>query len=749
VFSQNAQIKGFVYEKESAEPIIYTNVYLYKTGFGAATDENGFFMITKIPPGEYTLMISTLGYDTIREAITLKKGDIVNKKLYLKKASYDIKGVNISAEAEKQKQETNISEITISPKKITQLPSVGGQPDLAQYLQVMPGVIFTGDQGGQLYIRGGSPIQNKVLLDGMVVYNPFHSIGLFSVFDTDILGNVDVYTGGFGAEYGGRISSIMDITTREGNKKRLSGKVDASTFGAKLLFEGPIVKQKDDKKASASFVLSAKNSYLAQTSKVLYKYADTAGLPFNYLDLYGKISINTPNGSKVSFFGFRFTDNVNYRQIAKYKWDSYGGGTKFVVIPAKSSMIVEGNFAYSLYKMTMVDPTLLPKTSSINGFNFGLNFTYFSGKNQLNYGLEVSGYNTNFNFYNAANRHIVQEESTTEFAAYVKYKWALNRFIIEPSFRAVFYPSLSNFSPEPRLAVKYNATKYFRIKLAAGMYSQNLISAASDRDVVNLFYGFVSGPDNLQDYFDGQEIKHCLQKADHLILGFEFDILKYININIEGYYKLFTQLTNINRNKVFDDTPEYSDEPDYFKKDFIIEKGDAEGVDISIKYDYRHFYIWAVYSLGYIHRYDGVINYSPHYDRRHNINLVGTYTFGKKLNWEFDVRWNLGSGFPFTQTQGFYENITFANGLNTDIATTNGQLGILYADLDGGRLPWYHRLDVSIKKTFYISETTIFEVNVGATNLYNRANVFYFDRVTYQRINQLPIMPSIGMSFKF
>lgn len=749
VLSQNNTIKGFVYEKETAEPVIFTNVVLHKTGYGATTDQNGFFMITKIPAGDYTLLITTLGYDTLRETISLKKGEVISKKLYLKKATYEIKGVNISAEAEKQKTETNISVISISPKKITQLPSVGGTPDIAQYLQVMPGIIFTGDQGGQLYIRGGSPVQNKVLLDGMVVYNPFHSIGLFSVFDTDILKNAEVFTGGFGAEYGGRISSVMDITTRDGNKKRFSGKVDATTFGAKLLIEGPIVKQKDDSKSSASFIISAKNSYLKQTSKLLYKYVDTAGLPFNYTDIYAKISINTPNGSKVGFFGFNFNDNVDYRSIAKYNWASYGGGTNFVVIPGKSSMIVEGHFAYSQYKMRMVDATELPKESSINGFNLGLNFTSFSGKNELSYGLELQGFNTDFNFYNSVNRKITQAESTTEFGAFVKYKWTLKKFLIEPSFRIQVYPSLSNFSPEPRLSVKYIATKWFRVKLAAGMYSQNLISANSDRDVVNLFYGFVSGPDNLQSTFDGKELKDKLQKADHLILGFEFDILKNLNFNVEGYYKWFTQLTNINRNKVFDDSPEYYDKPDYLKKDFIVETGDAEGVDFSLKYELRNIYIWAVYSLGFINRYDGIVEYQPQYDRRHNVNLVFSWSFGKNLNWELDVRWNLGSGFPFTQTQGFYENITFANGLSTDYVRVNGDLGIQYAEINKGRLPWYHRLDISAKRSFQLTETASLEINAGVTNVYDRANIFYFDRVTYQRVNQLPIMPSFGLSFKF
>jgi outer membrane receptor protein involved in Fe transport len=111
----------------------------------------------------------------------------------------------------------------ITPKEIDKLPSIGGEPDIAQYMQVLPGVVFTGDQGGQLYIRGGSPVQNKVMMDGMIVYNPFHSIGLFSVFDTDIIRNADIYTGGFGAQYGGRISSIMDVTTIDGNQNEFEG----------------------------------------------------------------------------------------------------------------------------------------------------------------------------------------------------------------------------------------------------------------------------------------------------------------------------------------------------------------------------------------------------------------------------------------------------------------------------------------------------------------------------------------------
>jgi len=306
---------------------------------------------------------------------------------------------------------------------------------------------------------------------------------------------------------------------------------------------------------------------------------------------------------------------------------------------------------------------------------------------------------------------------------------------------------------EPRLALKYNATERFRIKFAGGFYSQNLISATSDKDVVNLFYGFLSGPESIPDEFDGKEITHKLQKAQHIILGFEYDVARNIKVNIEGYYKNFSQLTNLNRNKLLDEE-KYPMEPDVITKDFIIEKGYATGADFTLKYDKDRFYFWAVYSLGYVKRkyedVDGSIKwYYPHYDRRHNVNLVANYTLGDKHDWEINARWNFGTGFPFTLTQGYYPEINFSDGIYTDYTTVNEDLGILYADLNTGRLPTYHRLDVGLKKIFTLGRYTKLEANLSVTNVYDRANIFYVDRVTGEKVYQLPIMPSIGVMFYF
>ncbi len=753
-----ATVRGFVYEKSSGEPIIYTNVYFKGTSIGSATDVNGYFAISMIPPGTYNLMITFLGMDTLQESITLKAGDMVTKNLYMTKASYNLNMFQINAESHEAKTETKTSVTKITPKQINSLPSFGGSPDLAQYLQVLPGVIFTGDQGGQLYIRGGAPIQNKVLLDGMVIYNPFHSIGLFSVFDTDIMRSADVYTGGFGAEYGGRISSIMDITTRSGNKKRMSGSLGVSPFLAKALIEGPINKQINPDDNSSSFIFSVKHSYLDETSTSLYSYIDEDGLPYRFTDYYGKLSFNANNGSNVNFFGFSFDDRVNYQQIAQYQWQSFGGGMNFVVIPAATAALIKGIFAYSSYDIQMTDQTLLPKRSLINGFNGGLNFTYFLGKDELTYGLEMLGFKTDLEFYNAANRLIQQEQNTTELAGFLKYKMTLGEneaFLLEPSFRLHFFASLSTVSPEPRLAMKYNISNRLRVKMAAGLYSQNLISSSSDRDVVNLFYGFISGPENLPRTFNGENITHKLQKAQHLVAGIEYDLMlnkeknMMLVFNLEGYYKNFSQLTNINKNKVYNDEPAYYDKPDYLKKDFIVENGLAKGIDLSVKLDYRRIYLWGVYSLGYVSRFDGIVEYLPHYDRRHNVNLVGTYKAGKTFDWEFSVRWNFGSGFPFTLTQGFYPQLNFSDGITTDYITSNEDLGIIYAEINTGRLPYYHRLDISVKRIFYITENSQLDVNLSVTNAYDRQNIFYFDRISYERVDQLPIMPSIGVNWNF
>lgn len=747
--AQTGTVRGFVFNKKNGEPVIFTNVFLKGTTIGVQTDVNGFYSLTKVPAGDYFLSVSSIGFDSLSQKISVKANQIVQQNLYLKEKELILKEFEISGDKDNEQTRVGTSVTTITTKEMNKLPTIGAEPDLAQYLQVLPGVTFTGDQGGQLYIRGGSPIQNKVLLDGMIIYNPFHSIGLFSVFDTDVIRNVDVYTGGFGAEYGGRISSIMKITTKDGDKKGIHGKLSASPFVSKVQLEGPLKKQKENSAAGSSFLVSGRTSYLKESAELFYPYVDTAGLPFNFTDLYGKLSFTGDNGSKLGISAFNFRDKVRYRSLQDLNWNTYGVGTSFVLIPNNSGFVFDGSMSYSDYQISLEEASRPSRNSRISGFNLGLNFKYFFGKNDFQWGVETIGFSTDYTFFNEVNREITQQENNSELGLYMRYKAILGKLVLEPSFRLQYYASLAEASPEPRIGAKLNVTDNFRLKGAAGMYSQNLIAGVSDRDVVNLFYGFLSAPDNSPTSFKGEDVDSKLQKARHFIVGFESNLTKHLTLNAEAYYFNFNQLTNINRNKLYDDIPANADKPEVYKSDYILERGSSQGVDVVLKYEYKRLYVWAVYSLMKVTREDELIEYSPVWDRRHNVNFLVSYTFGKKLDWEFNVRWNYGSGFPFTQTQGFYENINLSGDLGSNFTTSNGTLGTAFGPLNNGRLPDYHRLDINLKKTIVTGERSLLEFTAGATNVYNRDNIFYFDRIKFERINQLPILWNLGANFKF
>jgi hypothetical protein len=748
--AQTGEVRGFVYDKESGEPIIFTPVYLQETKQSISTDVNGFYTLNKIKPGTYTLRCYALGYDSIKIKINIEADKIITQNLFLPRVSKQLEEVEISGQRAKKREDVKVSTITITQKDLKQLPSFGGEPDLAQYLQILPGAVFSGDQGGQLYLRGGPPVQNKVMLDGMIIYNPFHSIGLFSVFDADIIRTADVMAGGFNVQHGGRIGSIIDVSTREGNKTRTAGKISVSPIASKILLEGPLKKFNDG--SSSSYILSYKTSYLNRTSPALYSYADPENrnntLPFSFNDIYGKYSLVSGSGSKLNLFGFNFNDRVNFPQT-QYNWDSYGFGSNFFLVP-EGSTLINGAVSYSQYDMEQIEADGRPRKSGIGGFNIALNFTNIMGKDDIKYGVEVNGFRTTFEYISPFGAMLSQEENTTELCGFIKYKKVAGRFVIEPGLRIQNYASVGDISFEPRIGVKWNTTDWLRVKASAGYFSQNFMSAVSDQDVVNLFYGFLSSPETeLPTTFRGQPVNQRIQTAWHAIGGFEFDVSQHGSINIEGFYKRFTQLTNINRDKKFDNTPQNQDRLPVDRLSYVIEDGEAYGMDFLYKYEFKRVYIWAVYSLTYVNRYDGTRNYFPNFDRRHNLNFMATYAWGKDKSWNMNTRWNFGSGFPFTQTQGFYEQVSFRDGVSTNPLNQNGQLGIFFTDINTGRLPTFHRLDFSVSKKITLSARKSIGLNFTVTNVYNRANIFYFDRVNYRRVDQLPIMPTLGINYNF
>ena len=739
---QNGTFRGHIYDDSTGDPIIYGTVLLNDGEYGTTTDLDGFFTFPSIPAGTYQVKASYIGYDSLMTEVLVKRNQVAYQKMLLKAGGVNLGVIDISGKREQARTEVKISKIQVSKKDIKLLPSTGGDSDILQYLQVLPGVVTTGDQGGQIFIRGGSPVQNKIMLDGLTIYNPFHSIGFYSIFETELIKNVDVLTGGFGAEHGGRISAIIDITTREGNQKNFGGQISASPFMLKGLIEGPLVKLDGDK-GSSSFVFTTKRSIIDRTSKTLYSYAtddEEIGLPFTFNDTYGKLSFVAASGSKMSLFGFNFDDRYNDPRLADVSWKTTGGGMNFTLLPKNSSLMLNGIIGFSDYNTSLIERLEDPRTSRIREYLFGLNFTFFGNNNQIDYGIEAKSIRTEFEFVNPFKQRFEQFQNTTELSFFLKYRQVLGNLVIEPSARIQYYTALSDVSLEPRFGFKYNVSESLRLKGSAGLYSQNLISTSNERDVVNLFTGFLSGPEEQIASFEGGLADSKIQIAKHAVFGFEYDLAKGLEINVEAYIKDFGQLIIVNRNRTSISQPEYS-----------TEEGEAYGVDFSIKYGLPKWNFWGTYSLGKVNRFDGEQTYPTVFDRRHNVNFLTTYTADSEGNLKFSLRWNLGSGFPFTLTQGFYNNQSFLEGIDTDYLTSNPEnVGIIYdEDRNAGRLPYFHRLDLSANYTYHFSERMNAELVASITNAYDRPNIFYFDRIQYEREDQLPIIPSMALRLNF
>ncbi|MCB0645540.1 MAG: carboxypeptidase-like regulatory domain-containing protein [Saprospiraceae bacterium] len=741
VLISQATIRGKVYDAKTGEPISFADVFIANTNQGTTTDLDGFYNITGIGQGTIVITASYLGYQSMEVTKEIGGGGIYNQNFLLESSGIQLEEVNISAKRESARSEVQVSKLTVTNKQITQLPSLGGEPDIAQYLQVLPGVVSTGDQGGQLFIRGGSPFQNKILLDGLNIYNPFHSLGLFSSFETDIIKNVDVYTAGFDAEYGSRTSAVIDIKTREGNKQRFGGFASVSPFSGKLLLETPL-KKFDDEGSSISMVLTGKKSLINQFDQNLYKYAganDTIGLPFDFTDLYGKISVVSSGGSKFNFFGFNFNDQYTNPLIASIGWANSGIGGDFLLIPEGSSLIIDGIVGYSNYVTSITEGDGNPRESGIRDIGGNINFRYYGNNSEVKYGFDFRAIRTDFEFTNPFKIILAQNQNTAELGGFVKYKYKTERLVVEPSFRMMYYASQRKFSPEPRIGLKANITDDFRFKAAGGLYSQNIISTSNDNDIVNLFNGFLTGPEEPVNDFEGNELNNKLVKAAHAVAGFEMDLGRCATVNIESYYKDFSQILVINRNKLSAQ-----------ESDYALEKGWAYGGDVSLQLNYPRFDVWTTYSLSWTNRDDGRQIYPTVFDRRHNVNFVFNYYPDQKKNTNIGLRWNLGTGFPFTQTLGFY-NYQVLGSATSDYVTSNPDIiGTIFSPTrNGGRLPSYHRLDLSISHKITFTEKLGLELTASVVNVYNRENIFYFDRLRYNRVNQLPVMPSVAAKFTF
>ncbi len=736
--AQNAVLRGYATDESDGQPLQSVSIVLTDDGgafLGAASNRDGLYAISGIPPGQYYLEARFVGFETLRDTIDLAADE---NRIYSFSLSVGFELGEIMVEGEGEAE--GAAGITaglqsIRPRDIQLIPAPDLSGDLASYLVTLPGVVSSGDQGGQLFVRGGEPTQNQVLLDGMLIYQPFHLIGFYSAIPSAILNVSDVYAGGFGAKYGGRMSSVIDISTRNGNKRRFSGEFSAAPFISAGLLEGPLIQDK------VSILMSGRFDVIDQGAS---KIIDTQ-LPYSFNDQFVKVHAITSENTQASVTGLRsFDRGILGSQTAaesdstknQVTWTNNAIGGRFVLLPTRIPVQAEILVSLSSVENSFgpeIAPTRYSKAQEINA---SANVTHFNSFSDITWGMFFR-----FNQLDSELGGIFQDRSDeTEFVSeaggYVQTEIPLlhgdvTDFSVEPGLRLSSFPSKGRNFIEPRFKMVYNYGVH-RISAAAGIYHQEFVGLADRRDAGDVFTAWTSSPTG------------SVPQAIHFLGGYQIQPTTWLRVAAEGFYKKLDNLS----------VAEWTSFP---RSTIALQpaEGTVRGGDARIEVDAGPFYGFVNYGYSKVEytakqtelEYwfgPGGYTYSPPHDRRHTINALGSATFG---GFTLNARWQYGSGLPFSEALGFDEFILMDG--PKDLFGEPGETRVLYSYPYSGRLPDYHRLDVSAEYTFELSTHTALTALASGTNAYDRTNLFYIDLFTLERLDQLPFIPAFGLKLEF
>ncbi|HEX6982922.1 MAG TPA: TonB-dependent receptor [Balneolaceae bacterium] len=733
----DASLRVLVISEDDGNPIPGANVLLFsydekqqkeEIAYAGATNNDGLQEFNSVVSGEYRLVVRFIGYKTHQERVNLEKGELKVLKVTLSLGVETLDNIYIEAERDVTVGEVGLRKI--SAIDIGKIPTPGAG-DLVSYLQTLPGVITSGDRGGQLFIRGGTPFQNMILVDNLPVIKPFHISNMFSAFPQEAVQSVDMYAGGFGAKYLGRTSAVIDVTLRPGNMKRYVSSASLGTHLLSLHLEGPV---ETDKK---SFFIFGRKSLMEQTIPPITGNDAEIG----FYDIIARYSFRSNNVS-CNITGLRTYDRG---QISRYRdidltWSNTVMGGRCLAYHEIFKEPVEFTIGYTDFRNSENPLDGMGLSAGISQIYFNFDHRFEMLGKIFNYGI-----GTRFVKYTAElNERFTQIQSFLErqgiVDAYVSTEWELNEhFVIQSSLGSQM--SLANIPTlEPRLRISYrpDVNDDQEISLAAGRYYQIETGITDQRDAGTVFTVIRSGYGKITSNY-----KKPLQNALHLLLGYNNNIGNHWDLNIGVYAKKYISIPVSKWSPVATVNIETA-----------LANGLAYGFDALIEYNKNPFQFFMTYGWSKV-RYKAdsgnlgawikapVFEFSPAHDRRHKFNVVANYQFS---GFKASVSWGYGSGKPFTQIFGFDLSVNIPTRYPT---TDPGTARTLYSRPYGERLPDYHRLDISLEKSFQINPQWSIKAEVGAINVYNRSNIFYFDANTLQRINQTPLMPFISIKTQF
>ncbi len=724
-------ISGFVRDVETGETLLLANVVLEGTGYGAATNDAGYFTITGIPPGEFVLRVSFVGYAAYRQEIELGDGERFRQDIELIPEDLYLDSVTIEAERHGEEESRRLGLSKMTTAQIRRLPTVL-EPDVFRSLQLLPGIKAASDYSSGLYIRGGTPDQTLILLDGTAVYNPSHFFGFFSTFNPDAIKDVRVFKGGFPAEYGGRIGSVIDVHNKDGNRNRFHSRASIGLLASRILLEGPY--------GRGSWMVALRRSTVDPILAVLRK-RDVDGIPdsFYFFDVNAKINLDLTMNDKMSVSVYSGRDHLNLPILEDTRIVlPYGNRTL-----SANWMRILSDRTFSSFTLTAsryfseprfeIATTPFTRDNTVDDISLKVDVEYLPNERHT---FKIGGWGGLFNFrledHFDGRQSFFSKIETGYTSLYVQhtYNYA-GGLSVQSGLRATYFGKGRYFRAEPRVSVEYAATEKVHFQLGAGRYHQFLTLITNEA-----FTGF--------DIWltTGEGVRPAF--GDQLVAGVKIALPGGARLDVEGYYRTMQDL--------FELDPFLTDAAGLRYADlFQVGRGYAYGLELFVDRRAGRLNGFAGYTFSVTRRRFPLINdnsyFPPKYDRTHDLKFVMNLDLGR--SWTLTSSWIYATGQAFTEPASYY--------VLTDFPFKSDQPFAIVSPFNRARLPDYHRLDLGFERSGRFFGFADYALQLQVINAYVRRNIwFYFfdseetDTIRRTEVPQIPVpIPTISLTLDF
>lgn len=732
LFAQStASINGFVRDASNGEPLLFVNLAIEGSPRGTSTNESGYFKLTGLQAGPQTILCSYIGYDLFEMKLTLEAGENRRIDIELQPAGIQMEEVVVQSDREKE-ENTNIGVARMPTALIKNLPAVF-EADVFRSVQLLPGVKASSDFSAGLYIRGGSPDQTLIMLDRTVVYNPTHFFGFFSTFNPDAIKDVRLYKGGYPAEYGGRLGSVLDIYNKEGNSKAYEGGLSVGTFASRAVVEGPL-------KNGGSFMWAARRSTLEPLLALLEQSVDNVP-SFYFLDSNGKINLNLGENDKlnVSYYAGRddvdlpFLEDANFGLIygnstGSVNWTHLFGDATFLNLTSTYS------YYYSNPTASLAGTTFR-RNNNVQDISIKADIEYLPNNlHEIEAGLWAGSLLLRIQDEFDGEVGFTSRIQSNYISAYLQDAWRpTDRWKVVGGLRLNAFENGEYVRLEPRLSAEYQLTERTKLQSAVGTYYQFLTLITNEA-----FSGFdlwLTTDEGVRPAWGNQ-----------FIFGVKSSLNQSWDIEVESYYRTMEDLFELDPFIPDAAGLEYADL-------FRVGDGFAYGLELTLRRNIGRLNGFIGYNYAVVRRRFPNFNnnefYPPRYDRLNDFNIVANYELSR--NWTATAVFAYYTGQAYTRPLG--RTAAF------DLPFQNEQADVIIpGKVNANRLPAYHRADIGFtykKGNGFFGLGNNVEWKFQIINIYNRRNIWFNqldltdNPAVLTEVQQLPILPNISYSVKF